>query len=132
MALRKLVRRNYDGKSPVSIKYQNLLCVNEGVNLLCQSILETRRITHLHGSALFTIPLSYRIDLYFHDYNLTIEIDENGHSDRSINYKIKRQKVIEQELGCKFTTIDPDKKDFDFFKTINEISRHSKQLTKKL
>ena len=26
--------------------------------LLCQSILETRRITHLHGSAHFTIPLT--------------------------------------------------------------------------
>ena len=46
--------------------------------------------------------LSYRIDLYFHDYKLTIEIDENGHSDRNIDYKIKRQKTIEKELGCKF------------------------------
>ena len=34
--------------------------------------------------------LSYRIDLYFHDYKLAIEIDENGHSNRSIDYKIKR------------------------------------------
>ena len=29
--------------------------------------------------------LSYRIDLYFHDYKLAIEIDENGHSDRNID-----------------------------------------------
>ena len=29
--------------------------------------------------------LGYRIDLYFHDYELTIEIDENGHSDRNID-----------------------------------------------
>ena len=57
MALRKLERRNYGGKSPVSIKYQNLHSFKEGVILLCQSILETRRISHLHGSALFTIPL---------------------------------------------------------------------------
>ena len=28
---------------------------------------------------------SYRIDLYFHDYKLAIEIDENGHSDRNID-----------------------------------------------
>ena len=39
--------------------------------------------------------LSYRIDLYFHDYKLAIKIDENGHSDRNINYKIKRQKAME-------------------------------------
>ena len=37
----------------------------------------------------------YRIDLYFHDYKLAIEIDENGRSDRNINYQIKRQKAIE-------------------------------------
>ena len=27
--------------------------------------------------------LSYRIDLYFHDCKLAIEIDENGHSNRN-------------------------------------------------
>ena len=38
--------------------------------------------------------LSYTIDLYFHDYKLTIEIYENGHSDRNIDYEIKKQKAI--------------------------------------
>ena len=46
--------------------------------------------------------LSFRIDLYFHDYRLAIEINENGHSDRNIDYEIKRQKAIERERGCKF------------------------------
>ena len=54
--------------------------------------------------------------LIFHDYKLAIEIDENGHSSRSIYYEIKRQKVIGQELGCEFLRINPDKKDFDFLK----------------
>ena len=58
MALRKLERRNYGRKWPVSIKYQNLHSFKEGLILLCQSILETRRITYLHGSAHFTIPLN--------------------------------------------------------------------------
>ena len=53
MALRKLERRNYGGKLPVSIKYQNLHSFKEGLILSCQSILETRRITHLHGSVHF-------------------------------------------------------------------------------
>ena len=52
--------------------------------------------------------LGYRID-----YKLAMEIDENGHCDKNIDYKIKRQKAIEQELGCKFIRIDPDKEDFD-------------------
>ena len=58
MALRKLVRRNYGGKLLVSIKCQNLHSFKEGGFLLCQSILETRRMSHLHGSALFTISLA--------------------------------------------------------------------------
>ena len=40
-----------------SIKYQNLHSFKEGLILLCQSILETRRITHLRGSPHFTIAL---------------------------------------------------------------------------
>ena len=56
MALGKLERRNHGEKSPVSIKYQNLHSF-KGLILLCQSIIETRRITYLHGLAHFTIPL---------------------------------------------------------------------------
>ena len=36
--------------------------------------------------------LGYRIDLYFHDYKLAIEIDENGHNGRNIDYEIKKRK----------------------------------------
>ena len=63
--------------------------------------------------------LGYSIDLYFHDCKLTMDTDENGHSDRSIDYKIKRQKAREQEIGCKFIRIDPDKESFDNFRAIN-------------
>ena len=38
--------------------------------------------------------LGYKIDFYFHDYKLAIEIDENGHSERNIDYKIKGQKAM--------------------------------------
>ena len=55
MALRKLEKRNYGGKLPVSIKYQIFHSFKEWLILLCQSVLETRRITHLDGSAHFTI-----------------------------------------------------------------------------
>ena len=58
MVLRKLERRNYGRKLPVSIKYQSLHSFKKGLILLCQSILEMRRIIHLHGSAHFTLPLS--------------------------------------------------------------------------
>ena len=35
--------------------------------------------------------LGYRIELYFHDYKLAIETDENGHNDRNIDYEIKNK-----------------------------------------
>ena len=75
--------------------------------------------------------LSYRTDLYFHDYVFAIEIDENGHSDRNIDKEIKRQKTLEQDLGCNFIRIDPGKEDFYIFRATNEIFRCIKQSTKK-
>ena len=40
------------------------------------------------------------IDLNFFDHKNTIEVDEFCHCDRSIEYEKKRQKVIEEKLGC--------------------------------
>ena len=76
--------------------------------------------------------LDYRVGLYFHDRKPAVEIDEKRHSDGNIDYEIKRQKPIKQELGCKFIRIDPDKEDFHIFRAINKIFRHIKQSTKKL
>ena len=68
--------------------------------------------------------LGYKNDLYFHDYKLLIEVDEKGHKDRNIDHKIKRQKALEKELNCEFIRINPDEKDFNISKAINEIHRH--------
>ena len=68
--------------------------------------------------------LGYRIDLYFHDYKLAIEVDEKGLKDSNINHQIERQKAIEKKLGCEFTRINPDKEIFNTFKAVNEIHRH--------
>ena len=70
--------------------------------------------------------IGYKIDLYFHEYKLATEIDELGHNDRNIDYKIPRQRVIEKELGCVFIRINPDAEDFNIFKEINKIYRHIK------
>ena len=70
--------------------------------------------------------------MYFHDYKLAIEIDKNEHSDRHIDYERKRQKAIEQKMGCKFIRIDPEKEEFDIFRAIREIFRHIKQSIKKI
>ena len=76
--------------------------------------------------------LGYRIDLYFHDYKLAIEVDKKSHKDKNIDYKIQRQKALENKHGCNFIRIDPDEEDFNIFKAINEIQRHVKKSTKEL
>ena len=74
--------------------------------------------------------IGYRIDLYFHEYKLAIEVDELGHNDRNIDYKIQRQKALEKELNCVFIRINCDEKDFNTFKEINKIhpKNHPKNL----
>ena len=76
--------------------------------------------------------LGYRIDLYFHDYRLAIEIDEKGHTDRNTNDEIQRQKALEKELGCEFIRINPDKENFNINKANNDIFRHIKESTKEI
>ena len=75
--------------------------------------------------------LGYRIDLYFHDYKLTVEPDELAHNDRNIDHETETQKAIEKELCCVFTRINPDEQNFDIFKAINKIEKHLKESSKK-
>ena len=65
-----------------------------------------------------------------------IAIIDTAKMDRTTEYwkkkqKTKKQNEIEQELGCKFFKIDPDKKGFGIFRTNNEIFKHIKISTKK-
>ena len=60
--------------------------------------------------------LSYRIDLYFHKYNLAVEVDELGHADRNI----ERQRALERELNYVFVRINPDEPDFNILREINK------------
>ena len=46
--------------------------------------------------------LGYRINLYFHEYKLVIEVDGLGYTNRNINNEIQRQKALEKELNCVF------------------------------
>ena len=76
--------------------------------------------------------LDYKIDLYFHDYKLAIEIDEKGHKDRNINHETERQKALEKERNCKFIRINPDEDNFNINKANNEIFRYVKESTKEI
>ena len=68
--------------------------------------------------------LGYRIDLYFYEYELAIEIDELGHNDRKTDYQIKKQSEIEKELNCVFIRTNPDAADSNMNRLNNQISKH--------
>ena len=72
--------------------------------------------------------LGYRIDLYFYEQKLPVEVDELGHTSRNINNEIERQKALEKEPDCIFIRIIPDEKDFNIFKEITKMHRHIKKI----
>ena len=75
--------------------------------------------------------IGYKVDLYFHKYNIAIEVDELGHNDRNLTYEIQRQQALERKLNCVFIRINSDAIDFTIFREINKIHRHIKKLSKK-
>ena len=51
----------------------------------------------------------FRIDVYFTEYLLTIEIDEKKHVRKDLIFEEKRQEVLENKLGCRFLRINTSK-----------------------
>ena len=63
--------------------------------------------------------LGYKIDLYFHEYQVATNVYKLDHNDRNTDYEIQRQKAIEKELGCVLIIINLDEENFNIFKAIN-------------
>ena len=55
----------------------------------------------------------FRIDIYFTEYFLAVEIDEKGHTDRDLIFEEKRQKVLEKKLNCTFIRTNTSKENYD-------------------
>ena len=68
--------------------------------------------------------MSYKIDLYFYEHKLEIQVDELGHNDRNTDYESKRQREIENELNCIFIRTNPDAADFNINELNNQIFKH--------
>jgi len=63
----------------------------------------------------------YRVDLYFIDYNLVIECDENNHDDRDqIKEKIREDYI--KSLGNKIIRYNPNISSFDLSNVLREIN----------
>ena len=59
--------------------------------------------------------IPFGIDVYFSEYNLAAEVDENGHTDRDLIFEKKRQEALEKILYCKFIRANPNKGNYDVF-----------------
>ena len=112
---------------PKIINFRSDLGINQ-INLILkkeQSVIKSIRdkFTGEDIRIQYTV-LGYRIDLYFYEHKLAIEIDELGHNDRNTDYEIKRQREIEKELNCVFIRTNPDAADFNINKLNNQIFKH--------
>ena len=54
----------------------------------------------------------FRIDIYFTEYFLAVEIDEKGHTDRDLIFEEKRQKALEKKLNCEFIRINTSRENY--------------------
>ena len=59
--------------------------------------------------------------MYFSEYELVVEIDEKGHTDRNQIEENKRQIKMKERLNCKFYRINLDVECFDIFLEISKI-----------
>ena len=103
------------GRSPEAIEFRSKLGFTQyditlkKESLVLKSIMETFEGENMETQ--YSV-LTYRVDLYFHDYKLAIEVDEKGHIGRNEDYEKQRQKEIKAELSCKFVRINPDEENF--------------------
>lgn len=63
----------------------------------------------------------YRVDLYFIDYKLVIECDENNHDDRDpIEEKVRENYII--SLGNTIIRFNPNQSEFDLSNVMRDIN----------
>lgn len=67
----------------------------------------------------------YKADLYFPEYNLIVECDENSHNFKTNKLNdIERQTFIESNFGCTFIRYRPHNDKNALAIAVNEIFRH--------
>jgi len=66
----------------------------------------------------------YYLDLYFPEYKIVVECDENGHTDRKPYDERVRMNYVNETLGLtddNWIRFNPDEKDFDLSKVMGKI-----------
>lgn len=86
----------------------------ETINDICRVFKHLQHITQYKVD-------TYFIDLYFPEFNIAIECDENGHKDRSQKREGERETYITDKLKCKFYRFNPDDKNFHILDVIHDL-----------
>ena len=78
--------------------------------------------------------ISFRINFYFCGYNLAVEVDEKGHTNRNLTFEKKRQEALAKKLVEKSVELIPIKKMMMYFMKLVEykhllVSLRIKNLT---
>jgi very-short-patch-repair endonuclease len=117
-------------KNTYNIKNRYIKRINENcghVNVVMA--IETQTIGFIENSFSDALNLkrqkrigTYYIDLYFEDYNLAIECDENDHKDRNITYEQNREFFL-LEKNITIIRYDPNHKNFDLSYVLRKITK---------
>ena len=75
----------------------------------------------------------FRINIYFSECFLAVEIDEKRHTDRDIIFEKKKTKSITKKLGCKFIRINTSdaKNDYDLDYEVGNLQAFIDELKNK-
>ena len=117
-------------KNTYNLKNRYIKKINENcghVNIVM--CIETQTIGFIENSFSEALRLTrqkrfgtYYIDLYFEDYNLAIECDENDHTDRDIMYeRVREQYLLEQNITI--IRYNPNDKRYDLSNVLRKITK---------
>lgn len=119
----ELLKNTYNLRNKYIVNISdNVKCINIGMCIENQTIgfIENAYSSVLNLKRQYTIG-KYHVDLYFIDYNLVIECDENGHIDRDfLQEKIREDYII--SLGNKIIRYNPNTESFDLSNILREIN----------
>jgi very-short-patch-repair endonuclease len=118
-------------KNSYNLKNRYIKQINENcghVNIVMT--IETQTIGFIENSFSDALKLkrqkkvgSYYIDLYFEDYNLAIECDENDHNDRCKIYEKNRENFL-LEKNITIIRYNPNHKNFDLSYVLKAITKN--------
>jgi len=119
----ELLKNSYNLRNKYIVDLsKNIKQINIGMCIENQTIgfISNAYSNMLNVKRQFTIG-KYRADLYFIDYKLVIECDENNHADRDQeNEKIRD--LYMTSLGNKIIRYNPNEKGFDLSNVLREIN----------